>query len=64
MSCANTKEVDHPAHSRSTKCSVVSHYQDRIIYILILRIKKVSVAKQAGVSITWSQNMEYVFLMT
>ena len=64
---ANNKDVDQPVHRRSLISTLVVRCLDRIICILAKSkfsyLKLVSVAEQAGLSLTWSQTLKIGFLV-
>ena len=59
----NNKCADQPAHPHSLISAFVVHCLDSIIP-LVSRLKLVSVAEQAGLSLPWSQTPKTRFLMT
>ena len=65
---ANNKGVDQPAHPRSLISAFVVRCLDSIIPLLaiaeISSLLLVSVAEQAGLSLTWSQSPKTGFLVT
>ena len=65
---ANNKGADHPAHPRRLISAFGFHRFHSIIPILaiskISRLWLVSVAEQAGLSLTWSQIPKTGFLVT
>ena len=67
MPYANNKGADQPAHLRSLISALVVHCLDSIVPILaksrISRLYVVSVAEQAGMSLTWSQISKDTFSM-
>ena len=68
MPYANNKGADQPAHPRSLISAFIVHCLDSIISLLaiakISRLNVVSVAEQAGLSLTWSQPPKTGFLVT
>ena len=63
--CGNNKGADQPAHPRSLISTFVVHCLDIIIPLLAKakhsRPYLVSVAEQAGLSLTWLQTPEDMF---
>ena len=68
MPYVNNRYADQPAHPRSLIRTFVVRYLDSIIPILaeskISSLQLVSVAKQAGLSLTWSETPKTGFLVT
>ena len=68
MPYANSRGADQPAHPRSLISAFVVRCLDSIIPLLaiaeISRLQLVSVAEQAGLSLTWSQPPKTGFLVT
>ena len=68
MPYANNKGADQPAHPRSLTSAFIVCCLDSIVSILaisiISRLQLVSVAEQAGLSLTWSQTSKTGFLVT
>ena len=62
MPYANNKCADQPAHPRSLISTFVVRFLDSIVHMLakskISRLQLVSVAEQAGLSLTWSHTAE------
>ena len=65
MPYANNSGADQPSHPRSLISASVAHYLDSIIHILakskISRLCLISVAEQAGLSLTWLEDRRQVF---
>ena len=68
MPYANNKGTDQPAHPRSLISAFVLRCLDSIIPVLakaeISRLSLVSVAEQAGLSLTWSHTSKDRFLVS
>ena len=68
MPLANNKGTDQPAHLRSLISTFIVRCLESTICIFVLskvsRPKLVSVAEQAGLSLTWSQTPKTGFLVT
>ena len=68
MPFANNKGADQPAHRRSLISACVVRFLDSTIPVLakseISRLYLVSVAEQAGLSLTWSETPKTGFLVT
>ena len=68
MPCANNKGTDQPAHPHSLISAFIVCCLDSVICVLpksgISRLLLVSVAEQAGLSLTRSQTPKTGFLMT
>ena len=65
MSYANNKGADQPAHTRSLISAFVVRCLDSLISLdsiaEISRLRLVSVAEQASLSLTWSETSEDMF---
>ena len=68
MPYANNKGADQSAHPHSLISAFLVHCLDSIIPLLVIakiaRLQLVSVAEQAGLSLTWSQTPKTGFLVT